>query len=220
MRLSFASLVFVLITFTTPPAFAESRHCDAGYLWETTGGTFGGWLDGFSARGSCPAINPNKCRTQAKSRAVRCMRTQWENRWSHHPFNRDGTQDDGYTRDAPEACLAAAEIKGYDLTRTCVQERKDGHDPAAICHDGVHPTNVKKQKVVATRGDVKSALETQVCCFFREGKYQFQNNASVHVRLVAITNSGNDPQKKCSSRRTLTDDYVIDCNRVRAQVCN
>jgi hypothetical protein len=72
---------------------------------------------------------------------------------------------------------------------------------------------------VSTAGDIKRALETSVCCFKDHGQQTFPNEEDVHVRLIAQSSSGNDPQNKCNMRLELEDDYKINCKSIRESVC-
>jgi hypothetical protein len=205
------------------PASAETRRCNASLGWETTGGSLRGAIDSFKGVGECgsPAV-ANRCRTRAREAVERCVQTQWERRWEHHPINSDGTPSPGFDRSPPEACLLAANIEGYSLKKDCWTERKDGANARNICHNAqAHSSNIREEDIitVSTGGDIKSALETEVCCFFENGTHEFSNNEEVHVRLIAQASSGNDPQKKCNMRRVLSDDYKINCTRVRQSVC-
>lgn len=196
----------------------EVRRCDAKYEWQTTGGAIGPIPFGeFTAKGNCGSKSvANRCRKRAKAAAFQCINTQWEKRWRHHPRKPDGTANSAYDPQPPEACLEAADIEDYDLTTRC-KKRRDNHDSNAICHGHTGAAPVDRP-IVAAQGDIKSALETRVCCLYREGKYQFQNEEAVHVRLSARTSSGSG-NKHCRSNEVLSSDYAINCKKVREQYC-
>lgn len=210
-------ILAALAFFVAAPASAATRHCDATYLWETTGGSLGPVPFGeFRARGGCGNNVPNRCRIRARQAAESCIKTQWERRWEHHPIHSDGTQDVGFDRNSPEACTQGNNVLDYDLTTVCATERKDGLNANRVCHSEAHPSNIAERKTVATKGDIKSALETEVCCKFRDGLHEFKNERDVHVRLLARI-SGN---KNCPKNLALSSDYKINCKRVRETICN
>jgi hypothetical protein len=216
--LGFAATAGVMIG---SPLFAEVRRCQVAYVWETTGGTIGPKSFGpFAARGECGATVPNRCRDRARVNAQQCIAQQWERRWDHYPLNSDGTRNFNIDTSPPEACENAAFVENYDLRTTCVRDRRDGFDPDAICHEGVHSTNALNTVVLGNRGDLKTAIEAQVCCKLNEGKQNFSNNRDVRVRVSAIISSTNDPQNRCNATVPVSSDYQINCERVRATVCN
>jgi hypothetical protein len=224
IRPTFALAALALVA--AAQASAEQRRCNASLGWETTGGSLKGSIIGFTGVGECGSSSvANRCRVRAREAIERCVRTQYERRWQHHPINSDGSQSPGYDRNPPEACLRGANIEGYSLKLDCWTRRTDGANPVRVCHneDGRQrvPSFIDPDGVVtvSAAGDIKSALETSVCCFKDHGLQKFPNEEKVHVRLIARASSGNDPQKQCNMRLELEDDYEIDCKRVRETVC-
>lgn len=219
------TLVATAMVIATP-ASAVVRHCDASLGWETTGGSLKGSIISFTGAGECGSRRvANRCRDRAREAIDRCVRTQWERRWEHHHINSDGSPSPNFDRSPPEACLRAANIEGYSLKKDCWTRRKDGTNSVRVCHNQTGeetvPTYIDSDDVVtvSTAGDIKRALETSVCCFKDHGLQTFPNEERVHVRLIAQASSGNDPQRRCSMRRVLWDDYKINCKRIRESVC-
>ena len=71
-------------------------------------------------------------------------------------------------------------------------------------------------------GDIKTALEVQVCCLHDDGEYEFPDEANIYVRLFGqswSTNTGSNAQTACRGNRELVDEYRIDCTAVRDNVC-
>lgn len=209
-------ILFSLTVFMTAPASAVERRCDATYEWQTTGGTIGPIRFGeFTARGECGTTVPNRCRIRAREAAQRCIGTQWERRWQHHRFNPDGTLNVAFDPNPPEACLEAANIENYDLTTICT---KPLHNRQDICFE-VLDTSLNPQNIpLNSRGDIKTALEAEVCCKYEQGQRQFPDNENVRVRLSARTSSSSG-NENCRGNQNLSSDYKIDCNRVRESVC-
>ena len=223
-RSTFALAALALVVAT--PASAEVRRCNASLGWETTGGSLKGSIVGFTGAGECGnSTVANRCRTRAREAIKRCVRTQYERRWEHHPFNSDGSPSPGFDRRPPEACLRAANIEGYSVKKDSWTRRKDGTNSVRVCHNvsgqETVPSFIDPGGVVtvSTAGDIKRALESSVCCFKDHGLQRFPDEEDVHVRLIAQSSSGNDPQKKCNMRLQLEDDYKIDCKRIRERLC-
>lgn len=224
IRSTFVLGALALVVAT--PASAEVRHCDASLGWETTGGSLKGSIIGFTGAGECGNSSvANRCRGRAREAIERCVRTQYERRWEHHSINSDGSPSPNFDRSAPEACLRAANIEGYSLKKDCWTRRKDGTNSVRVCHnesgEETVPTFIDPDDVenVSTAGDIKRALETSVCCFKDYGLQKFPDEEDVHVRLIARSSSGNDPQKVCNMRLELEDDYKINCKSIRESVC-
>jgi len=224
IRSTFALGALALAVAT--PASAEVRRCDASLGWETTGGSLKGSIIGFTGAGECGnASVANRCRERAREAIERCVRTQYERRWEHHPINSSGAPSPNFDRSAPEACLGAANIEGYSLKKDCWTRRKDGTNSVRVCHNETGeetvPTFIDPADVVnvSTAGDIKRALETSVCCFKDHGLQKFPNEEDVHVRLIAQSSSTNDPQNVCNMRLELEDDYKINCKSIRQSVC-
>lgn len=222
LTLAFAALALVVAT----SASAEARRCNASLGWETTGGSLKGSIIGFTGVGECGNSSvANRCRVRAREAIERCVRTQYERRWEHHPINSAGSPSPNFDRNPPEACVRAANIEGYSLKKDCWTSRKDGTNSVLVCHNDTGqepvPTFIDPDDVVnvSTAGDVKRALETSVCCFRDHGLQKFPNEQDVHVRLIAQSSSGNDPQNKCDMRLVLEDDYKINCKSIRESVC-
>ena len=93
MMTRFASIsicsIFLLVLFTTQVG-ATTRHCDANYVWETTGGSIRGSFGAFKGKGECGQSVPNRCRIRARNAIERCAKVHWEKRWD---------------RKVPEACI-------------------------------------------------------------------------------------------------------------------
>jgi hypothetical protein len=224
IRSTFA-LGAVALVFSTS-ASAEVRRCDASLGWETTGGNVKGSITAFTGAGECgSSAVANRCRERAREAIERCVRTQYERRWDHHPINSDGSQSPDFDRNPPEACVRGANIEGYSLKMDCWTEHKDGVNPVRVCHNASGQESTVPEQFragvvnVSTAGDIKSALETSVCCFKDFGLQKFPDEKRVHVRLIAQSSSGNDPQKVCNMRLELEDDYEINCQRIRESVC-
>lgn len=227
--LSVFLILFSLTMFMPAPASAAVRRCNASLGWETTGGNVKGGIIGFTGVGKCGNSVPNRCRTRASAAIERCVRTQYERRWEHNPINSNGSPSPGFDRSPPEACLRAANIENYSLKKDCWTRRINDENSVLTCHnisgsessvpDYIDPNGVVN---VSTAGDVKSALETSVCCFNRQRVpwgVDFPDPEDVHVRLIAQSSSGNDPQRKCNQRIVLSDNYKINCKRVRENIC-
>jgi len=188
-------LAFSLIT-SINIASAKTRHCNANYIWETTGGNVGPVsFEGFSARGHCD-VNANECRKKARASILRCARANWELRWEYHPINSDGSSDSSYNREIPDACLNSSHVEGYNLTQEI------------------------EGTTVSENGDIKSRLEAEVCCIYRDGTREYSNNDAVHVRLLIQAWTGNFDNKHCKAREVLSSNYKINCDRVRAKFCS
>ena len=206
--LSAVLILFSLTVFMIAPASAAVRRCDARYEWQTTGGSIGPIRFGeFTAKGECGSTAPNKCRDRARKAAKSCIKQQWDNRWNYYQQNPDII---------PQRCSEANNIENYDLTTVCV--KRQGGNPQGICFNVIDSSVAAPPLILARRGDIKSALETRVCCKFEQGRYEFPNNQDVHVRLSArtLSSSGNN---RCSHNEVLSSDYKIDCTRVRRNVC-
>ena len=222
IRSTFALAALALVVAT--PASAEVRRCNASLGWETTGGSLKGSIIGFTGVGECGNSSvANRCRVRAREAIERCVRTQYERRWQHHPINSDGSPSPDFDRNPPEACLRAANIEGYSLKKDCWTRGKNGTNPVRVCHNETGEEAAPDYQAdvvnVSTAGDIKRALETSVCCFKDHGLQKFPNEEEVHVRLIVQSSSGNDPQKKCNMRLELEDDYEINCKRIRESVC-
>lgn len=224
IRSTFALGALVLVAAT--PASAEVRRCNASLGWETTGGNLMGGIIEFTGVGECGnASVANRCRERAREAIESCVRTQYARRWEHHPINSTGAPDPNYDRSAPEACTRGANIENYSLKKDCFTKHAEVENSPRVCHnvsgdekvdDHIDPTGVVN---VSTAGDIKRALETSVCCFKDHGLQTFPNVKDVHVRLIARASSGNDPQNACNMRLELEDDYKIDCESIRQNVC-
>lgn len=218
-----AALALVLAT----PASAEVRRCDASLGWETTGGNLKGTITGFTGVGECgSSAVANRCRERAREAIERCVRTQYERRWEHHPFNSDGSPSPDFDRNPPEACVRGTNIEGYSLKKDCWTKHPEGANKVRVCHNETGQEKFSSEDIephgivnVSTAGDIKRALETSVCCFKDHGLQTFPNEEAVHVRLIAQSSSGNDPQRKCNMRLELEDDYEINCKRIRENLC-
>lgn len=210
-----------MLMSTTLPADVV-RRCDAQYMWQTTGGSIGPIpFGGFSAKGNCGSgAVADRCRKRARAAAVQCMKTQWEKRWRHHPRKPNGKPNGAFDAGPPEACLGAAKVENYSLSASCVTERKTGQHPNrdVICDRDAHSNNIKKRIRLATAGDIKSRLEAEVCCLYKQGAYQYPDNKNVHVRLIARTKSSSG-NPMCSSSDVLSSDYKINCSKVRRRYC-
>jgi hypothetical protein len=225
IRSTFALGALALVVAT--PASAETRRCDASLGWETTGGSLKGGIIEFTGVGECGnASVANRCRERAREAIENCVRTQYQRRWEHHPINSTGAANPNYDRSPPEACTRGANIENYSLKKDCWTKHKDGVNSVRVCHnlsgnETTLPDFILQEDVltVSTAGDIKRALETSVCCFRDHGLQQFPDAKAVHVRLIARASSGNDPQKVCNMRLELEDDYVINCESIRQNVC-
>lgn len=184
-------------TMLTDAALAITRSCDAIYRWETTGGSVKGSFGKFSASGSCGSTVPNRCRKRAREAAVRCMGTQWETRWQ---------------RKVPELCLNASHVNNYDLRLKCIVVSGE-HKCRFFLSDNNIPHTIE---TIVGRGDIKARLEAEVCCRLDNGNHAFPNVHNVHVRLRGQTSGQNS---NCSSSTTYTNDYKIDCAKVRDTIC-
>jgi hypothetical protein len=227
MAIQSAFMLTVLALVLAAPTSAEVRRCDASLGWETTGGNVKGSITAFTGVGECGSKSvANRCRERAREAIERCVRTQYERRWENHPINSDGSSSPDFDRNPPEACTRGANIEGYSLKKDCWTKHIDDANPVRICHNESGqemkvPKHIDRAGIlnVSTAGDIKSALETSVCCFTDHGLQKFPNERDVHVRLIARSSSGNDPQKKCNMQLELEDDYKIDCVRIRENVC-
>ena len=202
-----------------PEAAGATRQCEALYVWETTGGSLGSSFGEFEAVGSCGSAVPNRCPKRARAAAVDCMSTQWDRRWQHHFLGGNFQPNPAQDKGPPEACVGAS-IKGYSLEKMCVVKRKTGQHPNSqvVCDQDAHSNNVEKSVLISTAGDLKARLEAEVCCLWRDGTHDFEDNKNIHVRLMAATASSNNG-KHCESKRILAPDYKIDCDRVRQTQC-
>lgn len=191
-----AAVSAAALALLAPPAEAISRHCDARYFWETTGGSIGGSFNVFRGRGGCGASVPNRCRERARDNILRCARTHWDLRWD---------------RSRPELCLAPSGVLDYDTSYTC--QRVSGHSQ---CFDRVDGAANPRPVRVVRDGDIKGRLEAAVCCQHGNGRHDFRDNRNVHVRL-SVVSRGDD---RCAASATLTSDYRIDCDAVRRSICS
>lgn len=177
------------------PVTDRVQQYEGAYLWQTTGGSIGPIAFGdFTARESCGAATASSCRERARESAARCMRTQWENRWIHHPRKPNGKPNRFYKNSPPRACLNASQVSGYDLSKT------------------------KFGTKLASAGDIKSRLEAEVCCLYGNGAYQYKNNERVHVRLIAHTKSSGG-NSNSQTKEVLSPDYKVNCAQFREQHC-
>ena len=214
--------ICLLSMLSSASLYATTRSCNAEYQWQTTGGSIGPIpFASFTASGSCgnKAV-ANRCRKRARAAAVQCMKTQWDRRWTHHPITSTGAPDPGYDREPPEACSSGAKVKGYSLAKTCPTERKTGQhpDPNVVCDYDAHTNNIAESVTISAKGDIKSRLEAEVCCIYKNGAHQYSNNSKVHVRLIALTRN-NDNNPNCRHKSVLSSDYKINCSKVREQLC-
>ncbi|MEM7065891.1 MAG: hypothetical protein AAF572_22345 [Cyanobacteria bacterium P01_B01_bin.77] len=204
------SIVLILLSltvFSVAPASAAVRRCDATYEWQTTGGSIGPIRFGeFTAKGECGSTVPNRCRERARSAAKNCMEDHWSKRGLSSPVSR--------------ACLSSSNIEDYDLKTVCVKER--GAHPRDICFYSIDSRVAAPPLTLASKWDIKAALQAEVCCIYNQGQNkgqnQFSDNKNVHVRLSGRTfsSSGN---KSCRSNQVLASDYTIDCTKVRKNIC-
>ena len=205
--LKMAAPLFAAAIVTLGPiaADAASRHCKGVYAWETTGGSIKGSFAQFEGRGTCGSAVPNRCRERARNAIGKCARVHWEKRWD---------------REVPEACIYTgtnSTVKGYGLTLRC--ERLASAQKSACYVQGIsQPSGSNAQTVmetIARKGDIKTRLEAEVCCAYKGGNHDFQNNRKVHVRL-SYRSSGDN---RCNRTETLSSDYKIDCQSFRQTYC-
>ena len=200
-RLQAIALAILALFFSTLSADALTRRCEGLYRWETTGGSIGGSFTFFTSLGTCGDAVPNRCRIRARQAAERCIRTHWETRWD---------------RRTPEACLNAAGISNYDTSLSCyVRTDGVGREGCLFDRPGAAPIQ-NPSPVIVRSGDLKGLLEAQVCCAYRNGEHQFPNPGDVRVRLSYETKGQTD---HCQASGVLSNDYGIDCAKVRREVC-
>jgi len=199
---------------TTSDAADKIRRCDGEYRWETTGGTYNGSFGNLTAYGK--KSTARNARKAARGALMDCYQAQWDERWN---------------RVVPERCKIGAKVERYEMNTTCVRRKDDLH-PRRVCDDSGPSSNTKT--IIDVRdGDIKTALEVQVCCLFEgpansrlpDGTHDFPDNQDVHVFLSGhtwSTNPSHGQQKECNGKRTLTDPpegYKINCESVREDIC-
>jgi hypothetical protein len=186
-----------------PNAQALERHCDAVYTWETTGGSAKGTFGNFNGQGECGNVTvANRCRIRARSAIETCVATHWAKRGD---------------AEVPESCIENSSdrtVIGYDMSLRCTW--KVG-DPPSACWvvRTLQPNVAYKNRLIASKGDIKAKLEGEVCCAYQNGNHTFSNNSSVLVRLSYRTSGDNN----CSGGGTLSDSYKINCTAVRQNFC-
>ncbi len=201
--LSFAIVMFIGVS--PGQSLAAERHCDAVYVWETTGGSRSGSFAAFKGKGKCGDSVPNRCRIRARNAVNQCIQVHWNKRWE---------------RTLPEACIQTSSdstVVGYDLTLKCerlASSRKEECFVNGIVQNQSPPLATKVE-TIASRGDIKARLEGEVCCAFNNGNHKFSNLRDVHVSLKYRTRGNNH----CPGSGVLSHDYKIDCHNVRKKFC-
>ncbi|MEJ2042773.1 MAG: hypothetical protein P8X74_02690 [Reinekea sp.] len=201
--------IFVFLAgalFATADVAADTiRRCDGEYRWQTTGGSYHGEFGKLTAYGK--KSTSKNARKAARGALMDCFQAQWDKRWD---------------REVPDRCKIGAKVETYDLDTLC-ERRTDGHNASAgyVCDSSGHSSN-RKTIVDVRNGDIKTALEVQVCCMYRNGVATFNPENSVFVRLSGHSWSNNTHhsfQQECNGKRLLSNNYEIDCTRVRDTIC-
>ena len=199
-----ATIALSAVIVTSVEAADKTRRCDGGYRWATTGGTYDGSFGAITAFGK--KSTARNARKAARAALMDCVQAHWDERWD---------------RKVPNRCKIGARVERYDLGTIC-KKRKDNQNPDKVCDDSGHSSN-SKVVVNVGDGDLKTALEVQVCCKLGDGTVDFPNENSVFVRLSGhswSTNPNTGQQKECNGKRELFNNYEINCARVRDNVCN
>lgn len=202
-----ATTLFVVMAVCGPSIAADKiRHCDGEYRWETTGGSLNGEFGALTAYGK--KSTAKNARKAARSALMDCFQAHWDERWLGK---------------VPDRCKIGAKVERYDLKTTC-NRRTDGRNPERICDNSGHGS-LTRTIVDVPNGDLKQALEVQVCCLHTDNAgnpYPFGNEKSVFVRLSGhswSTNTRPGYQQECNGARQLSDNYEINCQKVRDTIC-
>jgi hypothetical protein len=193
--------IFLLVLFTSQVG-AATRHCDANYVWETTGGSIQGSFGAFKGKGECGKNVPNRCRIRARNAIERCAQVHWEKRWD---------------REIPEACIqnnSDSTVVGYNLALKC--SYYPGRENEGCWVDPLDNSLPTLPRTISSSGDIKQRLEGEVCCVYKNGNHQYKDNSNVEVRLSFRSRGDNH----CGGGGQLSSSsYKIDCKQFREQYC-